>query len=128
MSLDTSICPLTSARYRFAVDVEVYIDSSCYMKGIAKCLFDKLFGLLDPCYAERGGYAIEGEELEGIGLSRVVSDIVLTVPFDRPERIEWKGRFLTQWLGFKKVGTLEDLGNKLGQRSVPMVLSSLLSC
>ena len=111
-------CRLTDVRYRFAADVEVYIDSSYYMKGVAKCLFDKLLGLLDPCYPERGGYAIEGEELEGIGASRVISNLILTVPYDAPERIEWKGRFLTQWLGFKKVGTLEDLGNKLGQRSV----------
>ena len=102
--------------YRFMCNVEVYIDSSYFMKGVAKCLFDKLLGLLDPRYMERGGYDVEGRELEGEGVSRVVSDILVSVPYEKEERLEWKGRFLHEFLGLELVARTLGIGNKFGQR------------
>lgn len=106
--------------YRFTADIEVYVDSAQYMKGVGKCLCDKLLGLLDPNYIERGGYEIEGEELEAEGALRVISNIIATVSYDGEERLEWKTRFLNDFLGFERVGHMKETGNKLGQRSAAM--------
>lgn len=102
--------------YRFTAELEVYTDKNYYMKGVAKCLVDKLVALLDPNYIERGGYDIVGEELEGIGPSRVIQNIIVNLPYDKPERLEWMSRWLTNWLEFKQVGHLEGIGNKNGKR------------
>lgn len=104
--------------YRFTAEIECYIHKESTQKSIAKCLLDKLMGLLDPEYVERGGFDIEGEELEGVGPSRVIKNIIANVPYAQPERLEWIGRWLSAWLGFKQVGILEDVGNKAGKRYV----------
>ncbi|KAK5122593.1 hypothetical protein LTR85_003856 [Meristemomyces frigidus] len=101
--------------YRFTAEVEVYTSKHHYMKGIAKCLMDKLTALLDPEYVERGGFDVQGEELEGVGPSRVIKNIIANVSYDTPERLEWKSRWLTSWLAFEHKGNLEDIGNKLGK-------------
>ncbi|KAK4545344.1 hypothetical protein LTR36_003524 [Oleoguttula mirabilis] len=101
--------------YRFTAEVEVYTDKSHYMKSVAKCLLDKLMAILDPEYVERGGFDIQGEELEGVGPSRVIQNVVVNVSYDKPERLEWLSRWLTSWLGFEQKGLLEDIGNKQGK-------------
>jgi len=102
--------------YRFTAELEVYTHKSHYMKGVAKCLLDKLIGLLDPGYVERGGFTVEGEELDGIGCSRVIQNVIVNLPHEKPERLEWVGRWLGNWLGFEQVGNLTDIGNKDGKR------------
>ena len=104
--------------YRFTAEIEVYVDGTYYLKGIAKCLLDKLIGMLDSDYLEKGGYDTVGEELEGIGPSRVISNILFNLPYDKPERLEWIGRWLSHGLGFKEVGSLDGIGNKAGKRYV----------
>ena len=108
--------------YRFTAEIEVYTDEAYYMKGVAKCLVDKLMAMLDPEYIERGGFDVVGEELEGVGPSRIVQNIVVNLPYDNPTRFEWTHRWLTSSLGFKQVGHLEGIGNKDGKRYV--VISS----
>lgn len=100
--------------YRFTADLAAYVDSAHYMKGIAACLFDKLLGLLDCSHLERGGYGADG--LDGDGVSRVISNLLITVPYDKDERLEWKSRFLVRDLGFEQVAKMMGVGNKLGQR------------
>ena len=103
--------------YRFTAEVEIYVDSKHYMKGIGKCLADKMLGMLDPKgWTEHGGYETYGEELEGIGHSRLIKNIIVNLPHDRPEHLEWKGRWLEGWLGFKRVGLLNGIGTKNGRR------------
>lgn len=103
--------------YRFTAEVEVYVSKQHYMQNVAKCLMDKLMALLDPEYIEHGGFDIQGEELEGVGVGaqRVISDIVANVPYDKPDTLEWKSRWLIS-MGFVQKGNLEGIGNKLGKR------------
>lgn len=105
--------------YRFTAEIEVFTHKEFLMKGIAKCLLDKLIGLLDPGYVERGGFEVVGDDLIGIGPSRLIKMIVCNFPYDakKPEKVEWVGRWLCspEWLGFKEVGNLEGVGNKEGK-------------
>lgn len=104
--------------YRFTVEAEVWVHKDYYMKGIGKCLMDKLMGMLDAEYIERGGYDIEGEELEGMGPSRMIQNIIINLPYDAdtPARLEWLGNWLTKWIGFKQSGDLKGLGLKNGAK------------
>ncbi|KAK0255862.1 hypothetical protein LTS09_009164 [Friedmanniomyces endolithicus] len=100
--------------YRFACETRVFVKQECYMKGVAKCLVDKLLALLDPGYAEAGGFEVQGEELEGGSVSRVVQSIIARVPYEKPERLEWTGRWLRS-LGFEQVADLPGIGWKDGK-------------
>ena len=106
--------------YRFTAEIETFVDKDYYMKCVAKCLLDKLMALLDPNYIERGGYDIEGEELEGagVGASRIIKNIIVHIPYDNQDRLDWIERWLSNWLDFKKVGNLPKVGNKAGKRYV----------
>ncbi|KAK0264436.1 hypothetical protein B0A54_13872 [Friedmanniomyces endolithicus] len=100
--------------YRFACEIRVFVKQECYMKGVGKCLVDKLLALLDPGYAEAGGFEVQGEELEGGCVPRVVQSVVARVPYERPERLEWTGRWLRS-LGFEQVADLPGIGVKDGK-------------
>lgn len=104
--------------YRFTAEIEVYTDKEYYMKGVAKCLLDKLMALLDPQYIEKGGYEVVGEDLDGSGAKRRISNIMVNLPYDKdkPERLEWMEKWLHTWLGFDKVGDLQGIGLKEGKR------------
>ena len=108
------------SRYRFTAEMEVYTDSAHYMKGIAKCLVDKLMALLDPGYIERAGYDIVGDEIEGggTGAQRTIQNIIINLPYHKPEHLEWMSRWFSNWLGFKQVGSLEGIAMKSGKRYV----------
>jgi L-amino acid N-acyltransferase YncA len=101
--------------YRFTAELEIYIHHDNYLKGLGKCLMDKLLGLLDPEYIEHGGYDIEGDEAEGIGARRMTKNIIVNLPYEKPEVLEWKARWLTDWCGFGQVGNLEGVGCKDGK-------------
>jgi len=109
--------------YRFTAEVEVYTLKTYYMKGVAKCLLDKLIAMLDPQFLERGGFAIEGEELEGVGPSRIIQHIIMNVSYESPQRLEWMKRWVGDSLGFEQVGNLPEIGNKLGKKYIHMFLS-----
>ncbi|KAK3627017.1 hypothetical protein LTR56_019448 [Elasticomyces elasticus] len=100
--------------YRFACEVEVYIDKAKYMKGIARCLLDKFLGLLDERYVERGGFDLQGQELEGMQIPRKMESIIVRVPYEKPERLEWTGRFLRS-MDFEQVGDLPEIGHRDGK-------------
>ncbi|SMQ47563.1 unnamed protein product [Zymoseptoria tritici ST99CH_3D7] len=101
--------------YRFTAEMEVYVHNDYYMKGVGKCLLDKLMGLLDGHYLERGGYDAVGENIDGTGQQRVVKNIVVHLSYDKPEKLEWVGKWLEGWLQFRKVGQLEGIGTKNGK-------------
>ena len=103
--------------YRFTAELEVYVDNSCYMKGVAKCLLDKLMGMLDPEYMERGGYDTFGEELEGVGPARVIQNLIVNMPYVDEKYLAWKGEWFEKY-GFERVGHLKGIGNKEGKRYV----------
>ncbi|EME47617.1 hypothetical protein DOTSEDRAFT_69536 [Dothistroma septosporum NZE10] len=103
--------------YRFTVSLSVFVHIDHHGKSIGSCLMDKILGLLDPEYLERGGYEIEGEELEAVGSpARSIKSIIISLPHEETtqgaNRLEW----MTQWLatlGFKEHGFLPDIGSKL---------------
>lgn len=100
---------------RFAVEVGVFVDPTprCRRKGVSKCLIDKLLGLLDQFYIERGGYDIE-EQL-GIGTQRLVSRIFLNLMNSEQEKTrEWVVPYLESW-GFEQQSTTKRVGYKLNQ-------------
>ncbi|KAK3678664.1 hypothetical protein LTR78_001117 [Recurvomyces mirabilis] len=106
--------------YGFTCEVEVFTHQDYYMKGIASCLLDKLLNLLDPQYVERGGYEVEGDELDGTGAARTMENIIAHVPYEKPERLEWMSRWL-KVMEFKQVAALDGIGKKAGQ-SVDLAL------
>jgi L-amino acid N-acyltransferase YncA len=101
--------------YRFTAEMEVYVHNDYYQKGVAKCLVDKLMGLLDSNYLERGGYDCVGDDIDGTGRHRVVKNVIVHLSYDRPEKLEWVGKWLETWLQFKQVGNLVDIGTKNGK-------------
>lgn len=102
--------------YRFTAEVEVYTHNEHFMKGVAKCLLDKLMAMLNPEYVERGGFDVQGEELEGVGPSRIITNIIVNLPYEKPERLEWIGRWLCGWLRFEQVGDIKGIGVKGGKK------------
>ncbi|KAK4505616.1 hypothetical protein PRZ48_003579 [Zasmidium cellare] len=100
--------------YRYTAQVEVYTDRKHYLKGVASCLMDKMLAMLDPDYLERGGYDVRGDELEGKEPKRLIKNILIHCPFEKPERLQW----ITRWLSsmkFEKAGQLNGIGTKLGR-------------
>jgi len=106
--------------YRFTVEAEVYTHKEYNMKGVATCLMDKLVSLLDPHYEERGGFEVQGQDLEGarVGASRILQNIVINLPYAQPERLEWASRWLCGWLGFEQVGDMKNIGIKNSKKYV----------
>jgi L-amino acid N-acyltransferase YncA len=98
---------------RFAVEVGVFVSANrnCRRKGVSKCLMDKLLGLLDQYYIERGGYDID-EQL-GIGTQRLVSRIFVNYLNSEVEMSrEWVVPYLKSW-GFEQQATTKRVGYKL---------------
>ncbi|KAK4983950.1 hypothetical protein LTR50_006902 [Elasticomyces elasticus] len=100
--------------YRFAAEVEVYTHKDFYLKGVARCLMDKMMRLLDPDYPSRGGYDCLGD-LER-GPSRRLTSILCNIPYDAGDRtrITWLNKWMTR-MGFEQVGDIKNLGIKEGK-------------
>ncbi|KAI7090899.1 hypothetical protein KC356_g1221 [Hortaea werneckii] len=107
--------------YRSTVDLHVFVDKQFLLQSIAKCLLDKMIGILDPAYIERGGFGSRCDGLEATDSPRTVKTIIARVPFDAPQRLEWVAKWLVDWLGFEQKGVLEGIGVKNG-RSVSEAL------
>lgn len=98
---------------RFAVEIGVFVSANrkCKRKGVSKCLMDKLLGLLDQYYIERGGYDID-EQL-GVGTQRLVSRIFVNFMNTETEtNREWVTAYLESW-GFKEQSIAKRVGYKL---------------
>jgi L-amino acid N-acyltransferase YncA len=98
---------------RFAVEAGVFVSANrnCKRKGVSKCLMDKLLGLLDQYYIERGGYDID--EQVGIGMQRLVSRIFINFMNSEVDKTrEWVIPYLESW-GFEQQGTAKRVGYKL---------------
>lgn len=98
---------------RFAVEVGVFVSANrnCKRKGVSKCLMDKLLGLLDQYYIERGGYDIDAQL--GVGTQRLVSRIFVNFMNSETENSkEWMIPYLESW-GFEQQSTAKRVGYKL---------------
>ena len=102
--------------YRSTVDLHVFVDKKFLLQSIAKCLLDKMIGILDPTYIERGGFDSRCDGLEATDSLRKVKSIIARVPFDAPQRLDWLAKWLIDWLGFERKGVLEGIGVKNERR------------
>ncbi|GIZ46460.1 hypothetical protein CKM354_000958600 [Cercospora kikuchii] len=100
--------------YRISVKLEVFVHKDHLMKGIAKCLMDKMLSLLDPDHNEQGGYLVHGDDLDAAKPNRRVKNVVVhfLYPSDKPQRHEQIRRWLVGTLKFKETGTLQQIGSK----------------
>ncbi|KAI5199316.1 hypothetical protein AUEXF2481DRAFT_4619 [Aureobasidium subglaciale EXF-2481] len=101
--------------FRFSVEVALFAlpGRKWARKGTSKCLMDKLLGLLDQFYIQRGGYQLD-EDL-GLGTQRLVSRIFLNyLNSEEDNTKEWMKPYLESW-GFEEQTTIKKVGYKLGQ-------------
>jgi L-amino acid N-acyltransferase YncA len=104
--------------YRATVQMEVFVDMEHYMKNIGSCLADKMMGLLDPTTMERGGYETVGEELDGVGASKVVSNVMIRYSYDAQdtEKLAWVSNWLNRRCGFEMVADLQGVAQKFDKK------------
>jgi L-amino acid N-acyltransferase YncA len=104
--------------YRSTVRMEVFVDMEHYMKNIGSCLVDKMMGLLDPSFMGRGGYETVGEELDGIGPSKVVSNVMIRYSYEAQNtaKLAWVSGWLNRRFGFEKVADLQGVAQKFHKK------------
>ena len=104
--------------YRATVQMEVFVDMEHYMKNIGSCLADKMMGLLDPTTMERGGYETVGEELDGVGASKVVSNVMIRYSYEaqNTEKLAWVSEWLNKRFEFQKVADLQGVAQKFDKK------------
>ena len=104
--------------YRTTVQMEVFVDMDHYMKKIGSCLADKLMFLLEPYFLERGVYETVGDELDGIGASKVVSNVMIRYSYEaqNAEKLAWVSGWLDRRLGFQKVADLQGVAQKFDKK------------
>jgi L-amino acid N-acyltransferase YncA len=104
--------------YRPTVKLEVFVHMEQYMKHVGSCLGDKMMGLLDPCFIERGGYETVGEELEAVEPSRAISNVLVHYSYqaDKTDKLLWTSKWLKKRFGFEKVADLKGIAKKFDQQ------------
>lgn len=107
--------------YRSTVTMELYVHAEFLGKKVGSCLADKMMGLLDVNdFIERAGYDIQGDELRGVGSSRVVSNILIRFPYHplKTDRLKWVTKWLQKRFGFEKAADLHGVAHKWEQKYV----------
>ena len=89
--------------------LQVFVHRDYLMKGVGSCLMDKMLTLLDPTHVGRGEYEVVGADMDGMGAKTRVRNLILDFPFDRPQTLEWFGRWM-RGMGFAQAGMLVDVG------------------
>ena len=90
------------------------------MNSVSSCLADKMMGLLDPSFLERGGYETVGEELDGVGPARVVSNVMVRYLYEaqKPDKMKWVATWMKNRFGFEKVADLQHVAHKFDKQYV----------
>lgn len=84
-------------------------------------MLDKILGILDSTYINRGGYEfVNTPGLDTTYLSggrRTIGSIIVNMPYnkDNPTTLDWGERWLKKF-DFSKVGDVPDIGRKLNVR------------
>lgn len=104
--------------YYSTVHMEIYVHAEFHMKKVGSCLADKMMGLLDTNFFERGGYDAVGDELQGIGRSRVVSNVLIRYPYhpQKVEKLAWVRKWLKKRFGFEKTADLPGIAYKFDEK------------
>jgi len=87
-----------------------------YKKKIGSCLADKIMGLLDPKFAERGGY--DDEELERVERGRVISNVLVRYSYEanKKDKLKWVSKWLKTRYGFEQVADLQGVAQKFDEQ------------
>lgn len=103
--------------YRPTVKLEVFVHMEQYMKHIGSCLADKMMGLLDPRFVERGGYEVV-EELDAVEPSRTISNVLVNYSHDanKKDKLLWVSKWLKTRFGFEKVADLQGVAQKFDNK------------
>ncbi|GAB7327437.1 hypothetical protein MBLNU13_g11297t1 [Cladosporium sp. NU13] len=104
--------------YRPTVKLEVFVHMEQYMKHIGSCLADKMMGLLDPQFIERGGYDVADEELERVDASRNVSNVLVRYSYDakKTDKLKWVSKWFKTRYGFEQVADLQGVAQKFDEQ------------
>jgi hypothetical protein len=102
--------------YRPTVKLEVFVHMEQYMKQVGSCLADKIMAILDPQFADRGGYDID-ESLRGEPL-RTVSNVLVRYSYEaeKTEKLKWVSKWLKSRFGFEKVADLQGVAEKFDKQ------------
>lgn len=101
--------------YRYAVEVDMFVQPGLQRQGVGRCLFDKLLHVLDPHYDPRGGYDFLSDDTNYVtGGARTVGSIFINVPWAEGDknRVDWIQNWLKQF-GFFQAGHYPSMGRKL---------------
>lgn len=106
--------------YRPTVKLEIFVNMEQYMNSVGSCLADQMMGLLDPSFLERGGYETVGEELDGVGPARVVSNVMVRYLYEaqKPDKMKWVTTWMKNRFGFEKVADLQHVAHKFDKQYV----------
>jgi hypothetical protein len=98
------------------VKLEVFVHMEQYMKHIGSCLTDRIMGLLDPQFVERGGY--DGEDLERMERDRVVSNVLVRYSYEanKTDKLKWVSKWLKTRYGFEKVADFQGVAHKFDEQ------------
>lgn len=104
--------------FRPTVKLEVFVHIEQYMKHVGSCLTDKMMGLLDPQFVERGGYDVDGEELEQGEPRRAISNVLVRYSYEaeKTDKLRWVSKWLKTRFGFEQVADLQGVAQKFDQQ------------
>ncbi|KAF2717284.1 hypothetical protein K431DRAFT_288665 [Polychaeton citri CBS 116435] len=107
---EPAYCPRTAY-------LNFFTKSADSMKGVGSCLLDKLLDVLDKFYFPRGGYNVKGDEVNGVGIKIMrIKDLYIRFLHADDRKLPWITRWLqSEYVGFKKINLVEDVGTKNGQ-------------
>jgi L-amino acid N-acyltransferase YncA len=102
--------------YRPTVKLGVFVHMEQYMKQVGSCLADKIMALLDPQFADRGGYDVD-EPLRGEPY-RTVSNVLVRYSYEagKTDKLEWVSKWLKSRFGFQQVADLQGVAEKFDKQ------------
>ena len=103
--------------FRPTVKLEVFVHMEQYMKHIGSCLTDRIMGLLDPKFGERGGYDTS-EDLKRVEPARVVSNVLVRYSYEakKTDKLKWVSQWLKTRYGFEQVANLQGVARKFDEQ------------
>lgn len=105
--------------YESTVKLEFWTDRTYALKGVGKCLFDKLLAAIDSGYTERADVEFQGAPtFANTDYKANVKNLSVSVPYEaeKPSKF-WLGPWLERSHGpdFVRSGSFERIGEKSGK-------------
>lgn len=106
--------------FNSTVQMHAFVHMEHYMQNIGDCLIDKMMGLLDPKFVERGGYTATGAEIECSDSYRGVANILVHYSYEaaKTDKLIWVSGWLRKRFGLEKVADLQWVAQKFDKQYV----------